>query len=83
MCLSIFFNKVADLRPRILLEKRLQHRFFSLRFSKFLRAPFFKEHLRWQLLTIFLVTLFRVGVVLSVAYLTVANLARLGIAVHC
>ena len=30
-----------------------------------------------------LVTLFRVGFFLSVAYLTVANLARLGISVHC
>ena len=30
-----------------------------------------------------LVTLFRVGDFLSVAYLTVANLARLGISVHC
>ena len=31
----------------------------------------------------FLVTLFRVGFLLSVAYLTVANLARLGILVQC
>ena len=32
--------------------------------------------------TVFLVTLFRVGV-LSVAYLTVANLAQLEISVYC
>ena len=31
----------------------------------------------------FLVTLFRVGFFLSVAYLTAANLARLGNSVHC
>ena len=31
----------------------------------------------------FLVTLFRVGFLLSVAYLTVANLVRLGILVQC
>ena len=32
---------------------------------------------------LFLFTLFRVGFFLPVAYLTVANLARLGISVHC
>ena len=34
-------------------------------------------------MTFFLVTLFRVGFFLYVAYLTVANLVRLGISVHC
>ena len=29
------------------IKKRLQHRFFSVKFTKFLRAPFFTEHLRW------------------------------------
>ena len=32
---------------------------------------------------LFLFTLFRVGFFLPVAYPTVANLARLGISVHC
>ena len=35
------------------------------------------------LLIFFLVTLFRVGFFSSVAYLTVANLAQLGILVYC
>ena len=31
----------------IIYKKRLQHRCFSVKFAKFLRTPFFKEHLRW------------------------------------
>ena len=40
-----FFNKVATL-----LKKRLLHRCFPVNFSKFLRAPFLPEQLRWLLL---------------------------------
>ena len=36
-----------------------------------------------EIIYFFLLTLFRVGVFLSVAYLTVANLTRLEILVHC
>ena len=36
----------------ILLKKRLWHRFFPVNYAKFLRTPFFTEHLRWLLLTI-------------------------------
>ena len=38
---SLFFNKVAGLRPATLLKKRLWHRCkcFSADFAKFLRAP--------------------------------------------
>ena len=39
-CHSLFFDKVAGLRPATLLEKRLWHRFFSVNFAKFLRTPF-------------------------------------------
>ena len=50
LCQSLFFNKVADLTPATLLKKRLWHRYFSVNFVKFLRTPFFIEHLRWLLL---------------------------------
>ena len=52
LCLSLFFNKVADLRPAILLKKRLWHRCFVVNFAKFLRTPFFIEYLWWLLLWI-------------------------------
>ena len=42
---SLFFNKVAGLRPATLLEKRLWHRCFSVNFEKFLRTPFIIKHL--------------------------------------
>ena len=47
---SIFFNKVADLRPATLLKKRLWHRCFPADFAKFLRTSFLTEHRRWLLL---------------------------------
>ena len=33
------------------IKNRLQHSFFSVKFAKFLRIPFFTEHLRWLLLS--------------------------------
>ena len=50
LCQSLFFNKVACLRPGTLLKKRLWHRCFPVNFAKFLRTSFFTEHLRWLLL---------------------------------
>ena len=47
LCCSHFFSKVAALQ---LYYKRLQHRYFLLKFAKFLRTPFFTEHLLWLLL---------------------------------
>ena len=41
MCQSLFFNKVAGLRPATLLKKRLWHKCFPVNFVKFLRTPFF------------------------------------------
>ena len=38
------------LRPATLLKNRLWHRYFPVNFTKFLRTPFFTEHLRWLLL---------------------------------
>ena len=47
---SLFFNKVAGLRPATLLKKRLWRRCFSLNFVKFLRTALFTKHLWWLLL---------------------------------
>ena len=40
---SLFFNKVAVLRPATLLKKRLWHRCFPVNFVKFLRSPFLQK----------------------------------------
>ena len=50
LCQSLFFNKVAGLRPATLLKKRLWHRCFPVNLTKFLRTPFFIKHLWWLLL---------------------------------
>ena len=41
LCQSLFFNKVAGLRPAILLKKSLWHGCFPVNFAKFLRTLFF------------------------------------------
>ena len=43
LCQSLFFNKVAGLRPSTLLEKRLWHKCFSVNFANFLRTPFLQN----------------------------------------
>ena len=50
LCKSLFFNKIAGLRPEISLQKRLWHRYFPANFAKFLRTPFLTERIRWLLL---------------------------------
>ena len=52
LCQSLFFNKAAGLRAATLLKKKLWHRSFPVNFVKFLRTPFFTEHLRWLLLDV-------------------------------
>ena len=52
LCQGLFLNKVAGLRPTTLLKKGLWHKCFTVNFAKFLRAPFFTEHLRWLLLNL-------------------------------
>ena len=59
LCQSLFFNKVAGLRPATLLKKVLWHRCFPVNFAKFLRTPFIIEHLWWLLLKHCSVTLFK------------------------
>ena len=46
-CVGVFFLTVT------FLKERLQHRSFPMNFAKFLRTPFFTEHLRWLLLFLF------------------------------
>ena len=44
------FNKVAGLEACDFVKKRLWHKYFPVKFAKFLRTPFFTEHFRWLLL---------------------------------
>ena len=43
LCQSLFFNKLAVLRPATLLKKRLWHKFFPVNFAKFLRITFLQN----------------------------------------
>ena len=52
LCRSLFFNKVAGLRPATLLKKKLLHRCFPANVGKFLRTSFLIEHSRWLLLSV-------------------------------
>ena len=45
LCQSLFFNKVANLRPATLLKERLWHRCFPVNFWKFRRIPFLQNTL--------------------------------------
>ena len=51
LCQSFFINKVAG--PATLLKKRLLQRCFPANFEKFLKTPFFIEHLCWLLLSFY------------------------------
>ena len=43
LCQSLFFNKVAGLRPATLLKKRLWLRCFPVNFAKFSKQPFLQN----------------------------------------
>ena len=43
LCQSLFFNKVAGLRPTTLSKKRLQQRCFPVNLMKFQRTPFLQN----------------------------------------
>ena len=47
---KVSISRSSRLRPATLLKKRLCHRCFPVNFVKFLRTPFFTEHLWWLLL---------------------------------
>ena len=53
LCQSLFFNKVAGLRPATLFKKRLWRRCFPANFAKFLRTPFLQKTSEQLLLPIF------------------------------
>ena len=46
LCQSLFFNKVAGLRPTTLLKKEILIQGFSCEFCKIFKSTFFTEHLR-------------------------------------
>ena len=48
--LESLFKKVAGPQACNVIEKRVQHKGFPVKFAKFLRAPFFTEGLWWLLL---------------------------------
>ena len=50
LCQSLFFNKVACLRPATLLKKRLWHMCLPVNFAKFLRTTFWQNTSGWLLL---------------------------------
>ena len=52
VCQSLFFNKVAGLRPEPLVKKRPWHWCFPVNFANFLRTPFLTKQLQWLLLRI-------------------------------
>ena len=43
LCQSLFFDKVAGLRPATLLKNRLWYRCFRVNFAKILRTPFLQS----------------------------------------
>ena len=53
LCQGLFFIKVTGLRPATLLKKSVWHWCFPVNCTKFLRTPFFIDHLRWLLLSLY------------------------------
>ena len=51
-CVRVFINKVAGPQNSNFIKKRLQHRFFPVKFAKFLRTSCFTDHLQRLLLTV-------------------------------
>ena len=52
LCWCLFFNEYAGLNACNFIKNRLQHKFFPVKFVKFLRTLFFTEHVRWLFLEI-------------------------------
>ena len=61
LCQSLFFNKVAGLRPATLLKKRLCQKCFPANFVIFSRTPFSQNTSRWLLLAIHLTHRIRIS----------------------
>ena len=60
LCQNLFFSKATGLKPATLLKKRPWHWCFPVNFTKFLRKPFYLEHLWWLLLHIFCLHFLRI-----------------------
>ena len=58
LCRSLFFNKVAGLRPATLLKKRLWRRCFPMNFTNFLRVPSLQNISGRLLLSVFYIFFF-------------------------
>ena len=52
LCQSLFFNKVAGLRPATEIKKETLTQVFSCEFCQIFKYAFFKGHLRWLPLSI-------------------------------
>ena len=52
----IWRSSVKKVDLELYFKKRLQHRYFPVNFVKFLRTPFFTEHLPWLLLSFIILT---------------------------
>ena len=50
LCQSLFFNKVAGLKPATFLKERLWHRYFPVNFKKFLITLFLQNIRGWLIL---------------------------------
>ena len=50
LCMSLFLNKVAGLRPEVFFKKRLLYTCFPVSFAKYFRAPFLQSTSGWLLL---------------------------------
>ena len=61
LCQSLFFNKVASLRPATLLKKRLCQKCFPTNFVIFSRTPFSQSTSRWLFLAIHLTHRIRIS----------------------
>ena len=51
-CVGVFFNKVAGPQNSNFIQKRLQQRFFPVKFAKFLRTTCFTDYLQRLLLLV-------------------------------
>ena len=69
-CVEVFFNKVAGLQACDFVKKRLQHRCFPVKFTKFLRTPFLKYICQRLLLYCTLTTHWYLSVLLYIVFNT-------------
>ena len=69
LCNSLFFNKVADLSPATLLEKKLWNRCFPVNFRNLLEIPFLQNTSGRLLLDLIMLFFLDKTRVISLAYI--------------